>query len=553
MNKKPFYVIFTIAIIFIFVWYLKNEKNKITFINSDTIISGNYTIKQQEKMIMRNNSVLTVNGNFNIQGEISCENSPLNIVVNGDLLLNNKLSCNLVIDQTKQENLENGILIVVTGIVDFKEQSEIISNGNIQIVEKQEYIAETREKIELVYKEIAENTGDGYKIGPILPEQEKENNESDIYNENKNGYVLEKNILIKGKIKVEKTGLSKNQIILFHFSDEKPLNLQDLEITGSSGLSGKNDISNNCDAKAEKGESALRFLVLSPNIVIKNFTLYLGNGGKGGNAETKTDCANGKAVGGDGGEPGNFKILATENLDIKGFFNIYPGKGGDGGNAIAYAEHGELGENGGDAIAQGGNGADNKKQLIITSPVNNIENIGFGPIEGGNGGQAIANPGKGGNSKECEQGGNGGRGTAIGGNGGDSHLFLNNDISRINNAKDIGGTGGDVVAYGANGGDGGDCAFVSSGESGGNGGNGGDANAFAGKNGNNSFSDIGFGSILSQTGGNGGNGGNGCQEGFGGVGGIGVPNGQKGINGNNICEFEIEKEIQNTQDQDLIE
>ncbi len=86
MNRRTLYIIIT-AIIVVgcgLVWYLTTQRVKVTFINSDTVIDEDYTIEKKQKIVIRNDSKLTIKGNLATQGEVSCENGGLNIVIEGD-------------------------------------------------------------------------------------------------------------------------------------------------------------------------------------------------------------------------------------------------------------------------------------------------------------------------------------------------------------------------------------------------------------------------------------------------------------------------------------
>jgi hypothetical protein len=222
---------------------------------------------------------------------------------------------------------------------------------------------------------------------------------------------------------------------------------------------------------------------------------------------------------------------ADEDFEIEGAFTIHPGTGGNGGEANAYAKDGEngcAGKKGGDAVATGGNGGDNKKELSITGTVGGTENITIDEILGGIGGEAHAFPGKGGNGTGCKcDGGPGGKGTATAGKGGAASFSGN--ISRA--GSDKGGDGGDAESKGGVGGNGGDCNPTAPG---GNGGKGGDAVSKEGKGGE-ATTPGKDGKVIDQTGGDGGNGGTGCGEGKGGKGGDGKPKGNDGKDGKRIC------------------
>lgn len=235
------------------------------------------------------------------------------------------------------------------------------------------------------------------------------------------------------------------------------------------------DITGGCDINVPQQESeadrtardAMRMRVQARNITIGEIDLYLGDGGRGGHATTDKDCDPiGKAIAGHGGQSGNFKMNTAPNgaLRIIGPFRIHPGRSGDGGVATAYGKNGqdgEIGEKGASAAAVGGNGADNIKALRARG-VAGLDKIYIDSLIAGNGGDAIANPGNGGDSTKCDVlGGLAGAGGASAGAGGVARLDYPPEVQDLPGAMDIDGSNGlPTVNEAETGKDGPPCAGV---------------------------------------------------------------------------------------------
>ena len=69
MKKQYLYLILIVFVILAIVWYL-NQRVDITSIDSNTIITGDYTIQEGERVTIRNGSTLTIEGNLVVKGEI---------------------------------------------------------------------------------------------------------------------------------------------------------------------------------------------------------------------------------------------------------------------------------------------------------------------------------------------------------------------------------------------------------------------------------------------------------------------------------------------------
>lgn len=509
-------------------------------ISADTTVHGDYSVAAGKKVILEKGAVLTVDGNATIQGELSCQDGLLNLVVKGNLDVEGKLTCH------SGNNGVSGIAAVINGSVVIGARSEISSDGSVQFAQSEQSLATSPDQIEKLYADAATPGGSGQVIGPLgegraqasLPAAQ--NNFAVASTAQRVGFfsiaqarAADTTVVVGGKITVPTPRPGVRQIVVLNFPDATKLEIKDFELSGPAGRDGQSDIGKSCNARGKDGEDAFRFLAYANNLTVNNFTLNLGAGGNGGNAETSNACDPGMAQGGAGGKGGNFKMVAGNNFQITGAFIVNPGKGGNGGQAIAHGKDGGPSEKGGDATATGGKGADNNKQLGIAGTVAGTENVQIGSLIGGDGGNATANPGKGGDGQGCGKvGGDGGKGTATAGKGGDAKLTLAGAAGRTPGAQDLGGKGGEADSHGGQAGNGGSCGPEGPG---GNGGKGGDAKATKGPGGVGTTSNGADGAVKNETGGNGGNGGDGCPPGQGGKGGAGNPPGTDGQPGKNLC------------------
>lgn len=557
MKNRLIYLLILILAAGGIYWYAKSRPTNV--IAADTTIKGDYEVKKGEKTVLQNGSTLTVEGNFTVKGKLSCDGGPLQVVVKGNLRVEDEVGCQAKAGEAEKaagEAAGAGIRIVAQGGVVFSENSRITSDGDVQIVESEGLLAKTSEAVEKLYQETGNDSGAGQRIGPFTGENETAAVRSIISgaSQRRNGWLwllgitsakaAGNTVVVGGKVVVATPPPGVKRIVVFNFPGATGLEIKNFELTGPNGRSGADDKGKSCTAKGKDGEDAFRFLATAGNMTVNNFTLNLGSGGKGGDAETTKNCDPGTATGGAGGKSGNFKMIAANEFKITGAFVINPGKGGAGGTATAYGKDGGPSEKGGDAIATGGKGADNKKQLAIVGDIAGTNNVQVGSVYGGDGGSAAAKPGKGGDGIGCgKPGGPGGNGTATGGKGGKASVVLAGGVGRTPGAEDVGGKGGDADSYGAQAGKGGDCGPEGPG---GNGGKGGDAKSTKGAGGEGTTSSGQDGAVKNETGGNGGNGGDGCPEGSGGKGGVGNPPGTDGKPGKNLCKPPVRQPSQTT-------
>ena len=469
--KKNIHIVITVILIIIILaglfWYFK-LRNVFEF-NSDVNIQGDYTVDKDERLVLKNGAVLEVEGDLIVKGEIACEAGPLNLVVGGIVTIENKLECNRG-SELAGDDLGLGISVVFGSGFETAEDSKIITNGHLQIVNDIEKLAVTKKALEDLYEEAGKDSGSGNRLGPFVPlpqDQAVISEELNPFN-----FLIGKNLAsiasffkikearafmlpIRGNITINTPPKGISLIILFQSSNIEGFLFEDLNFTGPNGNDG--DDAFGCYAEGEDGQDAMRLLAYAPKIVIDNVTLNLASGGNGGTATTPMDgCQDAVAIGGDGGKSGEFKFIASNEFIINNSFVIYPGKSGDAGDAFAYGKNGALNEPGGTANASGGNSASNKKAIRSIGTIAGTENIQIGSVIGGDGGSAWALGGHGGDGDPCPKNGQpGGYAKAIAGQGAEALIYLTGTgASRTAGAVDVNGKDGSVDAVAGSGGNG---------------------------------------------------------------------------------------------------
>ena len=551
MNKK---IRIVLAVLFVVIggyWYIGSDRNApeekliIDAIVIDTSLVGNQVISADHKMVLQKGASLTVEGNLTIDGVLSCEGGPAIVSVTGALEVNNRIECM----HSDKSTDSIGIVLAAAGPITFSTDAQVVSSGSVQIVSNMSASKKTQSEINALFTETGIDSGVGARIGPFsegaLQKVLLNGRPIDFssfasvreahaqVSRDKDSKALPQKVIAGTWTLGSNNGAhtSVNKVMLnFDFGKDADMIIKDFHLRGPRSRDGNDDIGKSCDARGGRGEDAFRVRVNAANIMIDNFRLELGDGGAGGNAETLVNCDSGRATGGAGGIAGNFKMTALGKIVINNF-HIVPGRGGQGGSATAIGKPGMdacHGTKGGDAIAIGGAGGKNKKELSALGAVEGIGTVTIDKVDGGDGGPAFAKPGKGGNGTACKcNGGKGGSATATGGKGGDASLKLTGVAGEA-----IGGDGGDANADAADGGAGGSCPLK---PKGGNGGDGGNAVAKIGKAGKGTTADGAGGIVQDEIGGDGGKGGEGCGPGSGGKGGIGEPNGVDGKLGELKC------------------
>lgn len=433
---------------------LQNSK---TYITQDTTIKEDYLIEKDKTVVLKNGAKLTVEGRTKIDGNLECENGPISLEAKGELVVDGQFFC------------IQGINIVMSGDADFTNNSVIASDSNIQIVDSPDLLLKTQEEIDKAFDEVGEDTGGEPRIGPfvsnnsskkasIVPSVAGVDSEQPSGKTNKikfSGKTIKAGDVNKKFDKdqnLEKIPKKIDRVILLFKTPKGVLNISDASFSAPDGQPGE-DITKGCDIDIPETEkdgekrNGMRVRLWADNIVINNFYLTLGDGGRGGNATTDEDCySTAVAKAGHGGEPGNFKFSGANGIQVVGQFMINPGRAGEGGVATANARGGFdgcPGKAGGETEAVGGNGGAVKRSLSASGNVGGMSKILVGSLVGGDGGDANSNPGNGGNANKCEcKGGVSGVGTATPGQGGEVSFTAGSGVGRLPGAEDKPGEDG---------------------------------------------------------------------------------------------------------------
>ncbi|MBI2595105.1 hypothetical protein HYW46_00020 [Candidatus Daviesbacteria bacterium] len=456
-----------------------------TYIDADKTVKGDFQVGQGKTATLRNGAKLTVEGNVSLNGEVDCQNGPIYIEVKGNLTVGGTIKCERTEAEIQSGRLGMGMVFVVSGSTTLSKNSILITNGNLQFVDKEENIAKTQEDIEKIFDEVESSSpSNNTTLGPLVPNGLTQKDQT--FNLVKPVYADSHKFVSQGTIVIgsPKEKLPKDlsiatpprgirHIIINYNLPGADLELKDQTIIGPDGLDGLS-ISDECDINIpakesevdKKAKDALRFNAKARNIFINNFELWLGSGGQGGTAQTKVDCyPKATAIAGDGGKAGNFRFQANSGIYVQGSFNIHPGISGSGGDAIATAGGGgngvdyQDGEKGGSAFAKGGNGADNIKDLSWLGVVKGVENISIDSVIAGAGGNAGAKAGSGGTGGCGAKGGQPGQAEAKGGKGGKYQLKIPQQVKRMAEVNDSDGPEGrPITEFGQKGKDGLPCS-----------------------------------------------------------------------------------------------
>lgn len=449
-----------------------------TYIASDTVVKGDYTIDGYKTVIVKNSAKLIVEGDMVIKGTLECLSGSLFLEVKGKFVSDGVINCQRSNDTGKDTADDvRGITLVLGSFAQFGKNSIVVSNSHIQFVDSEADALVSKEEFARAFDEIAKDSGEGVRLGPFIDGKAGEPvsfNSTQYMQKNagiasqqkttrpgESGFLFVKPVfaqepprwVIDGvmyvgrpdkplykKINVNPVPEHVYLVIILFKTRKATVELEDGEMRGAHGKNG-NDMKGVCVINLPKTESVedikrragFRMGVYAKKIVVRNYSLYLGDGGRGGNAETaKEICNPGIAVAGKGGQPSNIKWSGDEGIEIKGTLSIFPGKGGNGGDAIAYGKDGEdgcPGKDGASVIAAGGEGASTYKILQSVGNVTGKNNIVIGQAIGGDGGNAKAFAGNGGNGTKCGcSGGLGGEGVERGGRGGSAVIEVPDDV-----------------------------------------------------------------------------------------------------------------------------
>jgi hypothetical protein len=517
-----------------------------TTIISEDMLIATFWVPDGTITEIRNNAVVTVNGDADIAGTLRATDGRITLRVDGDLTIDGLLRSIRSDDAELDENVPLGqqpvgiTIIAGDGAVTFSEDSSVQTDGAVVVTDDDAVLDRT--PVEL-FAEIEDVSSDEMPtLVPLPPD-------NPIFADGAPKPILapspgaDTSPTIRQVIAPAPVTLSgvwppagaaapagDQPVWIFRFDGNRPLNLDDWTVNGptppdrpeadQSAMPGDN-------ATGRGGKSGLRLNIWNNGGAINvtgTVTLNLAPGGAGGPA--MATCAS--ATGGNGGAAGNFRMSASGGINVSnGILRINPGPAGSGGAATvqvgAAGAAGCPGATGDAATATGGNGGENRKRIFARGNVQGLGNVQIGPIVAGDGGNATAESCDGGDGLACCDGGAGGAATAIGGSGGEASLNLTGVAVNGSAATVTGGAGGMADATAALGGNGGDCKFSDAGD----GGDGGAATAIGGAGGaavssGGAGSTGGNGGDAVATGGDGGDGGDSGfgQPGFGGFGGI---------------------------------
>ena len=477
---------FFIVLVIVFLSFLAYRQIfSAQVITTDTTLT-NFHLSKHKTVTVKNGATVVLEGPATIDGIIRCENGELSIDATDELIVTGTIVCNREETDITTDGPLNGIVLIIRGRAVFTKESYLVSNAHVQIVESPDLLLTTPEEFKNVFFETAADTGEGFRIGTLFgqtPPQAYHVNIKPLMAIN-NAYpsetsnilgdqdmVKDKGISFKGKIgmsvghpdepfpgwiDLKKVPKYLDYILIWAAMPNGVLDIEDAYMFTPDGHDG-HDIIGGCDINVPESESpedtfkrnAMRLRGHAKVLRIRNFYLYLGSGGKGGDAVTDKNCDPCIAVFGLVGNPSNLKFTTKEAIEILGGFYIYPGRGGNGGKAIAYGRDGIDGcenreaMNGADTFATGGNGAANPRVLRAQGNVQGLQNIFIGSIYGGDGGDAEVHPGKGGDANKCDcPGGKGGRGVATPGKGGQVSLRVPAGVQRTEGSEDVVGKDG---------------------------------------------------------------------------------------------------------------
>src|SRR3989344_2506558 len=306
MNKTIIYAVIGLVVAGGLFWYFFG-RIETTMISSATVIEGDYNIEDRQRIIVENGSEITVNGDLNLKGEINCEGGPLNLVVRGDAVIDNKLVCSR---PEEVDDIGEGISLVVGGNLTVGDSAVIASNGHVQIVADASDLITTQEDLEKLYDDAGKDSGTGPRLGPFTYENLRKDvslkmskvaslDDSIFLAHGAEAQVPRdkdanpiSNVIISGNwvigeggappsgVDVPKPPKKVKKIILnFNFGNNGNVELRDFHLLGPDGRDGKDDIDQSCSAHGEKGEDAFRMRVIAQNITLNNFRLELGDGG----------------------------------------------------------------------------------------------------------------------------------------------------------------------------------------------------------------------------------------------------------------------------------
>ena len=290
------------------------------YISQDTVIKGDYN--PNKTVVFENNATLTVEGNATIKNPVECRNGSVNINVEGNLSVSNKIEC-VNKDKTTTKGIDGvGIALAAGGNVEFTDSSSFSTNGHIFLVDSSDHFPKTADDLEKLFLETGMDTNDGnFRIGPFGTDEENKTTPPDINQIFKDSKIKPPvkqglnlitaayaadpgDVILKGKWKINIPPKGVKHVLFFVNFPGRSLEING-EMQGPNGTDAE-DVKGGCyinipgleedeiealkkgkqQEKKYTGNDALRMRVRSGRLVIGNFKLTLGDGGKGGDAET---------------------------------------------------------------------------------------------------------------------------------------------------------------------------------------------------------------------------------------------------------------------------
>jgi len=136
--------------------------------DKDATLKVGLNLPADQQANLQNSITLTIWGDAILHGVLACENGSLNLVVKGNLLVDNLLQCYRP-ETLPGDDIGNGISIVVTGNVTFTEKAVIATNGHVQIVRSADQLISSTKALDTFYAD-APDAGQNcqFRVSKIL-------------------------------------------------------------------------------------------------------------------------------------------------------------------------------------------------------------------------------------------------------------------------------------------------------------------------------------------------------------------------------------------------
>ena len=158
--------VIVVIVIFGIIWFLNQEKTAAVY-DADTTLNESLTVLSGERILIKNGAVLSINGDLTVDGKLECDNGPLSVIVAGNLTVNGELRCERD-EEIADDDIGIGIALVVSGNVEFSQDSVVATNGHFQLVDDEAKLATTEEEIDAIYEDAGADSGEGLRLGPFI-------------------------------------------------------------------------------------------------------------------------------------------------------------------------------------------------------------------------------------------------------------------------------------------------------------------------------------------------------------------------------------------------